>query len=28
MIGSAGYYSYISGNKSTLGLKVDANLSL
>lgn len=28
MIGSAGYYSYISGKKSTLGLKVDANLSL
>lgn len=28
MIGSAGYYSYISGKRSTLGLKVDANLSL
>lgn len=28
MIGSAGYYSYISGNKSMLDLKVDANLSL
>ncbi|MBC7086939.1 MAG: tRNA (adenosine(37)-N6)-threonylcarbamoyltransferase complex transferase subunit TsaD [Tissierellales bacterium] len=28
MIGSAGYYSYIAGNKSTLDLKVNANLSL